>query len=416
MEVKRGFLSEYFDGVAIKRLSAVEADTTRSNQHEYNATREMLAFIGRPSGPIRLPTRFIYLDDLSDEAMIEDAFLTLYDSRENQRHRSAEYRFYFPTSPVSEKAKEGDLLLIAKKRDGALLVVIAANGSSAVNQLEWLFGFGDGDLLKFSVRSELNEEQDRIGYAATVILESIGIEVDRHEDSYLEVILSRFGGSFPRTWDFSAYARETLPDVDAQDDPDAAFMAWMDREEVLFRTLERHLVSSRLALGFSDGNVDEFISFSLSVHQRRKSRVGHALENHLQFLFSALGIRHRRSAITENKSRPDFLFPGQVEYHDIRFDPSKLSMLAVKSTCKDRWRQVLAEADRIDEKHLLTMEAAISVNQTNEMRAKRLQLVLPRSLHSTYNPGQRAWLQDIEQFTRLVLERQSSAMGLRAKP
>jgi hypothetical protein len=28
-------------------------------------------------------------------------------------------------------------------------------------------------------------------------------------------------------------------------------------------------------------------------------------------------------------------------------------MPGVKSTCKDRWRQVLAEADRIDHKHLL---------------------------------------------------------------
>ena len=40
--MKRGYLSEYFEGVAAKRLSAVEADETRSNQHEYNATKAML--------------------------------------------------------------------------------------------------------------------------------------------------------------------------------------------------------------------------------------------------------------------------------------------------------------------------------------------------------------------------------------
>jgi hypothetical protein len=30
-------------------------------------------------------------------------------------------------------------------------------------------------------------------------------------------------------------------------------------------------------------------------------------------------------------------------------------MLGVKTTCSDRWRQVLAEADRIQLKHLLTL-------------------------------------------------------------
>ncbi|MFA5683855.1 MAG: type II restriction endonuclease [Lysobacteraceae bacterium] len=403
----RGYLSEYFVGVAIKRLSAVEADRTRSNQHEYNATREMLAFMGRPSTRTRLPTRFIYLDSKTDEPIIEDAFLTLYDSRENQPHRSAEYRFYFPTSQVSEKAGQGDLLLIGKKHDGNLLVVIAGSGSSAANQIKWLFGFTSDNTEIFSVRSELDDEQYRIGFAASVILESIGVEVEKREENYLDSMLSKFGGGFPKTREFSAYARETVGNIDPREDPDAAFVAWMDREDSLFRALERHLVSARLDEGFSGDTVDDFIKFSLSVHQRRKSRVGYALENHLKFIFSEIGIRYKHGAITENKTKPDFIFPGQDEYNDINFDTSKLSMLAVKSTCKDRWRQALAEADRIDEKHLLTLEAGISVNQTNEMQAKKLQLVLPRSLHSSYSPEQQAWLYDIEQFTQLVRERQS---------
>lgn len=407
--MKRGYLSEYFDGAAVKRLSAVEADTTRSNQHEYNATREMLAFMGRPSGRSRLETRFIYLDDQTDEPVIEDAFLTLYDSRENQPHRAAEYRFYFPTSPVSERASEGDLLLIARKRDGNLLVVIAANGSSAVNQLQWLFGFEDGDLLKFSVRSELDDEQHRVGFAANVILESLGVETEPHEDNHLEAMLTRFGGGFPKTAVFSAFARETLTEIDSRDDPDAALMAWMEREETLFRTLERHLIGQRLAQGFNGDQIEDFIQFSLSVQNRRKSRVGLALENHLEVVFTSLGIRYKRTAITENKSKPDFLFPGQNEYRDEDFDPLKLAMLAVKSTCKDRWRQVLAEADRIVDKHLLTLESAISVNQTNEMQAKRLQLVVPSALHVTYNAAQRSWLVDLAQFTQLVQERQRRA-------
>ena len=188
-------------------------------------------------------------------------------------------------------------------------------------------------------------------------------------------------------------------------------MVWMEREEILFRTLERYLISDRLSKGFSGDiatgmDVEGFISFSLSVHNRRKSRVGLALENHLEQLFSECGIQYTRGAVTENRTKPDFIFPSITAYRNAAFDPLKLTMLGVKSTCKDRWRQVLPEAQRIPEKHLLTLEAAISTNQTNEMAAHRLRLVLPRGLHDTYTITQQEWLMDITDFTNLVLERQ----------
>jgi hypothetical protein len=81
-------------------------------------------------------------------------------------------------------------------------------------------------------------------------------------------------------------------------------------------------------------------------------------------------------------------------------------MLGVKSTCKDRWRQVLAEAMRIERKHLLTLETSISVNQTDEMQTNRLQLVIPRSLYDTYSDAQRTWLQDLAGFIGTVREKQ----------
>ena len=409
--MKKGYLSEYFVGVAAKRLSAVEADETRSNQHEYNATRTMLEFIGRPAVATRLPTRFLYLSDEDPDPIVEDAFLTLYDSRKGQQHRSAEFRFYFPTTTVSLNAAEGDLLVVAKKRDGGLLVVIAENGSSISRQIEWLFGFSDLAHPGFSVKCELETEQDRIAFASRFILENIGIEVEASAETHLEAMLDRFKGRFPTTREFSDYARSTLKDINAKDDRDCVLMVWMEREEILFRTLERYLISDRLSKGFSGDiatgmDVEGFISFSLSVHNRRKSRVGLALENHLEQLFSECGIQYTRGAVTENRTKQDFIFPSITAYRNAAFDPLKLTMLGVKSTCKDRWRQVLPEAQRIPEKHLLTLEAAISTNQTNEMAAHRLRLVLPRGLHDTYTITQQEWLMDITDFTNLVLERQ----------
>jgi len=81
-------------------------------------------------------------------------------------------------------------------------------------------------------------------------------------------------------------------------------------------------------------------------------------------------------------------------------------MLGVKTTCKDRWRQVLTEAERIRLKHLLTLEPGISENQTAEMQSNKLQLVLPTRLHETYRPKQREWLMNLDSFIQLVKERQ----------
>src|SRR3546814_10861456 len=91
-------------------------------------------------------------------------------------------------------------------------------------------------------------------------------------------------------------------------------------------------------------------------------------------------------------------------------------MLGAKSTLKDRWRQVLSEAEKLNEKHLLTLSPGISENQTDEMRAKRLQLVVPSGLHSTYRPAQQNWLLSLGQFITLVHGRQARVYSDRRRP
>jgi len=402
--MKAGHLSEYFTGVAAKRLSAVEADVVRSHQHEFNGVEGLKRIFGQATGKQKFQARFIYLNDHDDEPATADGFLTWYDARERHATRS-EHRLYFPTTSVSQCAAEGDLLVIGRRSDGSVLVVIAESNSTIANQVQWLFGLTDLAHPGFSVREELESEQDRIEFAARFILENIGVVVETHEESLLEAMLAKFDGTFPTTSEFSAYTRSTLSDINAMDDPDAALIAWMEREEILFRTLERHLIAERLTQGFED-DVEDFIGYSLSVQNRRKRRVGLALENHLEVIFESNDIRYSRGAVTENKARPDFLFPGEVEYHDAGFAAERLTMLGVKNTSKDRWRQVLAEADRIQRKHLLTLETAISSAQTDEMEAKNLQLVVPIKLQETYTLKQREWLHSIADFTRLVKGRQ----------
>jgi len=409
--MKRGYLSEYFAGVAMKELRAVEANPSVSHQHEINATRGIIALTGQPHGKDHIPAKFIYLSDAGSDPIVEDSTFTLYDSRENQPRRSAEYRMYFLDNEVMKRAEEGDLLVIAKRRDYGLLAIVAEGGSTIAAQLEWLFGLSGEVSPKFSVRADLEDDRDRIGFAATFILESIGVEVEQTQDSHLDVMLARFGGAFPPTRDFSAFARETLKDVSPVDDADGAVMAWMEWEEILFRALERHLMSEYVRRDFNAGGIDKLAGFFMSVFNRRKSRAGLALENHVEYTLVQLGIRFERTAATENKSKPDFLFPGAPEYHDAAFPATSLTMLGVKSTLKDRWRQVLAEADRIEVKHLLTLEASISTSQTDEMRDRKLQLVVPERLRSSYTPAQQGWLWNVSTFIELVRERQMGVPG-----
>lgn len=400
--MKKGYLSDYFKGVAIKRLSHVEVDISKSNQHEFNGVTALKSLFGLSRRTF--PSKFIYLTDSDELPIAEDGMMTWYDARESHPTRS-EHRLYFPTNTSMNLANAGDFLVIGLLPDEQILVLIVEAETTIASQVLWLFGQVDSELPKFSVRENLETEQDRLSFASHFILENINISVDISEENYLDEMLQRFDGKFPPTKVFSEYTRATLPNL-FDSKADTIIMRCMEQEEILFKTLEKHFVGERLKQGFTD-DVEGFLSFSLSVQNRRKSRVGYALENHLEAIFKHFNIDHTHEGKTENKSKPDFIFPSIEAYHNYDFPLSKLSMLGVKSTCKDRWRQVLSEADRIQSKHLFTLEMAISKNQTDEMQRRNLQLVLPQSLHETYSDSQRSWLMNFDKFVELVLERQT---------
>ena len=309
-----------------------------------------------------------------------------------------------------QNAAEGDLLVVAKLADNTLLAIVAEHETTIKQQLLWLFGFTDVAHPGFSVKSELETEQDRISFAANVVLEQIGIFIADEAPNYLDLMLDKFRGEFPKTIEFSDFARSTISDLSSQDDPDIALISWMEREEVLFRTLEKHLLGEKLRNLSKKGEIedtDTYLQLALSVLNRRKSRAGSALENHLEQIFKDFQLTYTRGGVTEGKSKPDFVFPGIAQYHDNNFDPQNLTMLASKSTCKDRWRQILSEAKKIQNKHLLTLEPSISLNQTNEMQQAQVQLVLPKGIHNTYSQQQQSWLMDLSSFLALAKERQA---------
>ncbi|MBK4995222.1 restriction endonuclease [Pseudomonas sp. S37] len=393
-----GSLRQHFTGVAAKHLSAVDA-TPRSHQHEIGSNA-FVQILGNPGDQrVAFEGTFLYFDDESDTPLKATGGLTWYDTRLRQAHRRPEYRLYYRENAVTNRMSEGDFCVLAVRPDNTLMLVVSPRGSTSEQQIRWLFDIDHLPVKGFEVHEVGDGRQ--VSVIEMMVLEELGIEVRNYNDGWLGKIVDRFGEGFPVTAEFSSFVRETCRMAEpVKTDPDSALLAWMEHEEMLFRTLERKIVQAQLDKGFSD--VEHFIRFSLSVQNRRKSRVGHALEHHLAAVFEAHGLPFGRQVITENRATADFLFPGQKQYSDLEYPGERLVMLASKSTCKDRWRQVLAEACRIKEKHLFTLEPAISLNQTNEMKSHNLQLVVPSALFGTYGSEQKEWLLNLAAYLERV--------------
>ena len=387
-----GIVSDYIVGGCVKRLVHVECEPDRSNQHELNGILAMREFLG--SEKREYPATYIRLDDDEEHITFSEGTVTWYDARSAHPTRS-EYRFYYQHNPAIELAEAGDVLAVILLKGGEILFVTAPMHSESELTLTELFCEEVSNT--FSLM-EAEVAHENLTASKRLILELLGIEIEASFGTdYLPAIDEAFGGlEFPSTVEFSRLARKLAGGLSSYVSSDEALIKCWDTEEAMFRQLEGFLIDQRIASGFADS--DDFLSYSQSIRQRRSSRAGHALENHLAALFDHRSISFAAQPRIDGNKRPDFLFPSLECYEDLEFVSSKLMMLGVKTTCKDRWRQVLSEADRISTKHLLTLQPRISENQTREMRDSNLQLVIPAPLHDTFSPAQQEWLWDLEHF------------------
>lgn len=392
-------LSSIFTNVAHKTLVAVDLPDMGSNQHELNGVHTLRDFFGVGGRTHGKMSWHYFADD--QDPLQETTDFTFYDARENHPTRT-EWRLYYQGSFLAH-ADVGDRLYIVRSESGQLFGLVFEGGSAWLRAAEVLFGNDVSTRQLHSVPREQLDRQD-LELLRSQILEQLNLNVViPAAPTDEEVMVKRYGAAFPSTREMALFARSQV-EVDPAH-PDETLVRWLNREEELFRALEKVIIGERLREGFDD--VDVFIEYSLSVQNRRKSRMGFALQNHLTELFIVHRLRFTPQARTEGNNRPDFIFPGQYEYHDPMFNSDFLVMLGVKSTAKDRWRQVLAEADRIPKKHLCTLEAGISTKQTEEMARQQLSLVIPTTLHATYTNNQRDTLWSVEQFIKFVREKQN---------
>lgn len=219
---------------------------------------------------------------------------------------------------------------------------------------------------------------------------------------------------FPETRQMAQFAREVynnayhITDAHICKSPDEQLLKWIDTEYSLFRSFEEKVYAPIYRTPFS--NCQELIKFSNIILNRRKSRAGKSLEHHLATIFTVTQLKYEEQAVTEGNKKPDFLFPNGEAYHNIHFPADKLVFLGAKTTCKDRWRQVLNEADRIETKYLFTLQQGISKNQLREMKQEHLKLVVPASYLASFDHEFQPEIETLASFIEMVKSKQSNCL------
>jgi EcoRII C terminal/Restriction endonuclease EcoRII, N-terminal len=183
---------------------------------------------------------------------------------------------------------------------------------------------------------------------------------------------------------------------------DKTLVRCMEAEYKLYRLAERQICQSEIIRVFKD--VDDFLATASSIMNRRKSRAGRSLENHFEYLLRRADIPHVIRP-PEVDGKPDIIIPNVEAYKDRSYPTNKLFVVGVKTTCKDRWRQVLNEAKRIKNKHILTIQQGISKQQLNDMKGDGVQLIVPFQFHKQYPPQSDMQLLEVDGFIELVRRR-----------
>ena len=258
---------------------------------------------------------------------------------------------------------------------------------------------------------EINSFLDAFGMNPTDtgrIIQKEDIDNEAKVDNAIRHFIDTLTVDFPASYEMSATARNIYHRIYNFEknvflNPDKTIISWIDMEYMLFRKIEFSRYGELIASGFV--SVEEFIKVANMVLNRRKSRAGKSLEHHLAAIFDGNCLRYISQPRTEGNKHPDFIFPDETSYHDKNYPAEKLVFLGAKTTCKDRWRQIINEANRIDQKHLFTLQQGISAQQLDEMATENVTLVVPKPYIEAYPKEKRCDIWTLKKFIDYTKEK-----------
>ena len=304
-----------------------------------------------------------------------------------------EYRItrFGKSFPFFEEDNVGDLLIIAQQSEDYYHGFILQTGQD----IDDFFAY-------FNLSSEMTNQLIDVKQADTP---------EKQLETGIQELVTLYT-NFPETKQMAKFAREIynkvhkITDTEVCKNPDLQLLKWIDTEYSLFRAFEEKVYAPIYSVSFP--NCQELVKFSNVILNRRKSRAGKSLEHHLATIFTAARLEFEEQAVTEDNKKPDFLFPNGEAYHNLLFPSENLVFLGAKTTCKDRWRQVLNEANRIETKYLFTLQQGISKNQLREMKHEHLKLVVPASYRASFDKEFQPEIETLASFVEMVKMKQNS--------
>ncbi|HNZ64943.1 MAG TPA: type II restriction endonuclease [Smithella sp.] len=293
-------------------------------------------------------------------------------------------------NPIQDPENTGSICIFAvsRNKEGSLAVAWVATSIDEENIIENWLG-EEVEPGRFAIRSTSS--------AKYPIISDI-------------IIPSKWLVNFPSGRDIFQFIIKHLPRSGWKNSVDELLLKRREIEFQIFEKIEQEEVLPTIKKGFN--SVDTFIKYAHSISNRRKSRAGTSLELNLESIFHDENIAFETQVITENKKKPDFIFPSGKAYHDNSFSSDKLQMLASKTCCKDRWRQILNEADRVNIKHLFTLQQGVSSSQLQEMQDNNVSLIVPQPYLSSFPKDWRKSIKTLEVFISDIKLQQSSIPNL----
>jgi hypothetical protein len=395
-------------GLAAKRITKTESSKTVSNDGGVQGVASVHQLLG--DGSREIPAVFQRWGPSGDSANgpveEQEGLLTWYDARRKDADRSAEWRAFLQPAVLWDWAEPNDLLIVLVRGNESAIVIVLPGWSETESMFIDYLGLSAPRSNTGGVVGDASAPLSPQG--ADLLSAITGVQVDPpnpdfpkrateacHEIAKCELaeLLNLKQGKTATVAQIARALTRSPPNADA----DETFVEWARTEEDLYYLAEEARFAP-LLLGRSFNSVADFLTAAMVPIQSRRARAGLSLEHHFRALLAMRGIPCANfGAQTEPGGRPDVLLPSKAAYDDPEFPTSRLRTVAIKRTCKDRWRQVLKEADRVDAKYLLTMDAKITQSQAQAMNDAHLQIVIPRPISERYSPTLRPLFVSLEE-------------------
>ena len=192
---------------------------------------------------------------------------------------------------------------------GDMLVLIATSPNEA---LAYVLDFDD----------DIEEIQATLGvdaFGQWGVYKDGAAQQEENEDACVERRIRLFAAalsSFPDNGVFSGTTRDILIEClkgFSSLSPDKALVKAYSVEYEIFQAVERQVCGNQVS-GKLFRNIDEFLKVASSIMNRRKSRAGRSLENHVESLLNAAGVPHKMRPDLGPDGTPDIIIPSVDAY------------------------------------------------------------------------------------------------------